>query len=50
MKKLWLAVTNEKEAFTFKWMVEVNLNKWFKFVKLANGSIGFTQVKEKKLK
>jgi len=47
-KQLWITVSeSNKESLTLQWMVEVDLNKWFKFVKLPNGRMGFTQIKKK---
>lgn len=42
--KLWLSVSWNDSPTTFDWSVEVDLNKPFKFVKLSNGRIGFTQI------
>lgn len=42
--KLWLSVSWKDSPTTFDWSVEVDLNKPFKFVKLSNGRIGFTQI------
>jgi len=43
-QKLWLTVSWDNNPTTFQFMVEVDLNKYFKFVELSNGAIGFTQV------
>ncbi len=48
--KLWLSVSWNDSPTTFDWSVEVDLNKPFKFVKLSNGRIGFTQVTNSKSK
>jgi len=43
-QKLWMTVSWDDSPTTFQWMVEIDLNKSFKFVKMSNGRIGFTQV------
>ena len=52
-KKLWLTVSWDNSPTTFQWMVEMDLNKPYKFVELSNGRIGFTQLlstEDKKVK
>ena len=46
-KKLWLAVYEDENIVNLKWMVEVDLNKPFKFVELRNRRMGFTQIIKK---
>lgn len=43
-EKLWLSVSWNNSPTTFSWSVEVDLDKPFKFIRLSNGRIGFTQL------
>lgn len=47
-RKMFLAIYYPDTNYQFEWMMELDLDRWFKFVKLQNGTIGFTQVDDRK--
>lgn len=46
-RKMFLAVYYPDTNCQFEWMMELDLDRWFKFVELQNGRIGFTQVDDR---